>query len=66
MSRNHSKSKKPRECWRAPEHAKMTVDMERDYPKDDRGVRMKDKSRELQIDKRPAIMRPERKTYRPI
>lgn len=49
--------------WKAPEHEKMTVDMERDYPRDDLGVPIAGAEKILVVDKRPTIMVPPRPTY---
>lgn len=48
-------------AWRAPEHLKMTKDMTRDFPRDDFGLPIDGSKRDqLVLDKRPAIMVPER------
>jgi hypothetical protein len=54
------KGKKPH--WVAPEHLKMSSDMGRDYPRNEKGERIEGRERELKLDPRPTIMKPERKT----
>jgi hypothetical protein len=55
---------KPRaESWCAPEHSRVRATMNKDYPRDDRGERIPGKGRELQVDKRPALLVPPRPTY---
>lgn len=49
--------------WRAPEHSKLTSDMERDFPRDDLGIPLRGARREqLVMDPRPTIMKPPRPT----
>ena len=49
--------------WRAPEHSKLTSDMERDFPRDDFGVPLTGSKKEfLVLDQRPTIMKPPRET----
>lgn len=49
--------------WRAPEHSKLTSDMERDFPRDDFGVPLRgSKKDQLVLDSRPVIMKPPRET----
>jgi hypothetical protein len=50
------------QSWICPEHVRLAQDMRRDYPRDDFGRRIDGKPRELKIDARPTIMKPERKT----
>lgn len=50
--------------WKAPEHVKLTPDMQRDFPRDDFGVPLRDSKRDqLVLDPRPQLLKPERKTY---
>ncbi len=49
--------------WRAPEHSKLTSDMERDFPRDDFGIPLRgSKKDQLVLDPRPVIMKPPRPT----
>lgn len=59
------KRDKPSHNWRAPEHMKMTSDMERDFPRDDFGRPLEGSKRDrLVLDPRPKIMVPDRPTYK--
>lgn len=56
---------RPKDNWVSPFHARDARAMERDYPRDEYGRPIRDaRGRQLLIDKRPVIMRPERKVYR--
>jgi hypothetical protein len=56
------KRKKGEPSWLAPEHVRLAQDMRRDYPRDELGRRIDGKPRELVLDNRPTVMRPERPT----
>lgn len=59
-----SKNPNPSNDWRAPEHVRMTVDVKRDFPRDDWGYPIRGSRRDqIAIDPRPAIMIPTRSTY---
>ncbi len=61
------RSKRPRQTpdsWVAPEHAKIAMSMERDFPRDDLGRKIDGRQRELVVDPRPNIMKPEKPTIR--
>lgn len=52
-----------RNNWVCPEHERFASSMKRDFPRDDLGRPLREYGRELVIDKKPNVMRPERKTY---
>lgn len=59
---------KPKDDWRAPEHRRMTVDMQRTWIQwsvDDKGrwIPRKEAGKELKVDPRPTIMQPETPKY---
>lgn len=49
--------------WVAPEHVRVAMSMDMDFPRNDLGWPVEGSRRELKIDKRPTIMVPPRKTY---
>lgn len=53
----------PKDSWRAPEHSKLTVDMRREYPRDELGRIIPGRPKELVADLRPEIIRNERQAY---
>jgi hypothetical protein len=62
--RAYKKRIKNNVSWKAPEHAKLTTDMGRDFPRDDLGVPLKGSKRDvLVLDPRPQVLKPERPTY---
>lgn len=61
--RTYAKRERETLSWRAPEHSKMTSDMERDFPRNDLGVPLTGSKKEfLVLDNRPTIMKPPRAT----
>jgi hypothetical protein len=62
-NRTYTKRAKDGVSWRAPEHSKLTSDMQRDFPRDDFGVPLTGSKKEfLVVDPRPTIMKPVRET----
>ncbi len=51
---------KKRDNWTAPEHNKCAAHVERAYPLDVNGRKMFSKGKEIVLERRPAIMIPER------
>ncbi len=62
-NRTYVKRERETVSWRAPEHSKITSDMERDFPRDDFGIPIRGSKKEfLVLDNRPTIMKPARET----
>lgn len=54
--------KRYKDVWTAPEHRRLSQDMKKDYPRNDKGERVEGKKKELVIDPRPTILVPPRPT----
>ena len=52
-----SYSRRPKDNWVAPEHARFARSMERDWVRDDLGRPVNPRKRELVINKKPLVMR---------
>lgn len=59
----YKKNPNPANAWIAPEHQKMAMDMQRDFPRDDWGYPLRGQGKVLVVDKRPNILIPPRPTY---
>lgn len=52
------REKKKPSSWIAPEHARMSLGMKRDYPRNERGEITDKSAKRLVLDKRPTILVP--------
>lgn len=62
---SNKKDKNPNDTWMAPEHARWSLGMKRDYPRDDLGFPLRGSKRELKVDPRPTVMTQYKKGYEP-